>query len=156
MSRDDRGKLLREAFAERVLVFDGSYGVALTSGGLTAEDYGGAQFEGCPEALLLSRPEMVSGIHRAYLEAGADLLLTNTFGGTSIVLAEYGLEGRAGEINRAAVRIAREAAEAIATPARPRWVIGDIGPTTKAISVIGGITFDALRDSFYEQASGCR
>ncbi len=150
--RESRSRLLREALAERVLVFDGSYGVALTSAGLTAEDYGGAQFEGCPEALLLSKPQLVTDIHRAYLEAGADLLLTNTFGGTSIVLAEYGLEGRTSEINRIAARIAREAAEAIATPGKPRFVIGDLGPTTKAITVTGGITFEGLRDTFYEQA----
>ena len=151
-ARQNRSQLLREALAERVLVFDGSYGVALTSAGLTAADYGGPQFEGCPEALLLSRPEMVRDIHRAYLEAGADLLLTNTFGGTSIVLAEYGLEARTAEINHIAARIAREAADAIATPAKPRFVIGDIGPTTKAITVTGGIDFEGIRDVFYEQA----
>jgi len=148
----DRGGRLREALGDRVLVFDGSYGVALTSSGLTAEDYGGPQYEGCPEALLLSRPEVVARIHRDYLEAGADLLLTNTFGGTSIVLAEYGLEARTAEINTVAARIAREAADAYSTPARPRFVIGDIGPTTRAISVTGGITFDELARVFGEQA----
>jgi 5-methyltetrahydrofolate--homocysteine methyltransferase len=89
-------------------------------------------------------------MHRQYLEAGADLLMTNTFGGMDIVLAEYGLQARMAELAVAATRIARRAADEFSTPDKPRWVMGDMGPTTKAISVTGGITFDELVATFYE------
>jgi 5-methyltetrahydrofolate--homocysteine methyltransferase len=111
MSRENRIKLLHEALAERVLVFDGPQGTYLQGRDLTAADYGGAQYEGCPEQLTLTRPDVLRDMYRDYLEAGADLIETNTFGGMSVVLAEYGLQARVREINAAAVKLAREMAD---------------------------------------------
>src|SRR5205814_1451402 len=94
------------------------------------------------------------GIHRGYLEAGADILETNTFGGTPLVLAEYGLQEKAVEINRAAALLARAEADAFWTEDRPRFVAGSMGPTTRAITVTGGVTFEELIENYYEQAKG--
>jgi 5-methyltetrahydrofolate--homocysteine methyltransferase len=154
MNRKERIAALQEALTQRVLVLDGAMGTAIQEKNLSAADFGGPALEGCNEHLVLSKPEVIRGIHRAYLEAGADILETDTFGGTPLVLAEYGLADRALEINAAAARLAREAADALATPARPRWVAGSMGPTTKAISVTGGVTFDELIHHFYAQAKG--
>jgi 5-methyltetrahydrofolate--homocysteine methyltransferase len=150
--REDRIKLLYEAAAERILVKEGPHGSYLLAHGLTLEDYGGQQYEGCPEQLNRTRPDVIRDMHRQYLAAGADLVMTNTFGGMGIVLAEYGLHSQVRDVAAAAVRIAREAVEEFSTPSRPRWVMGDMGPTTKAISVTGGITFDELIATFYELA----
>ena len=106
--REDRIKLLHEAAAERILVIGGPYGTYLHGRDLTAEDYGGCAYEGCPEQLNVTRPDVIADAHRGYLEAGADIIATNTFGGGSIVLAEYGLEDRVREINEAAARLSRE------------------------------------------------
>nr|MDP9237000.1 homocysteine S-methyltransferase family protein [Chloroflexota bacterium] len=123
MSRSaDRTRLLHEALAERILVFDGPQGTYLQSRDLTAADYGGPEYEGCPEQLAITRPDVIADMSRSYLEAGADLIETNTFGAMSIVLAEYGLQDRMREINAAAVRIARDAAAEYETPSRPRFV----------------------------------
>lgn len=97
---------------------------------------------------------MIESIHTEYLKAGADIIETNTFGATSIVLAEYQLEHKAYEINKAAARIARKAADRFSTPEWPRFVAGSMGPTTKTLSVTGGTTFEALADSYEEQAIG--
>ncbi|MEN6532274.1 MAG: homocysteine S-methyltransferase family protein, partial [Bryobacteraceae bacterium] len=152
--RADRQRALFEALEERILVLDGALGTMLQQAGLTPADFGGPALDGCNEILVESRPDVVLGIHRAYFEAGADIVETNSFGGTPIVLAEYGLEGRALELNRAAAALACQAASEFSTPAKPRFVGGSMGPTTKAISVTGGVTFDALRDAYYEQARG--
>jgi 5-methyltetrahydrofolate--homocysteine methyltransferase len=87
----ERTELLKELLSERVLVLDGAMGTAIQSRHLTADDFGGPHLEGCNENLVLTRPDCILEIHRGYLEAGADIIETNTFGGTSIVLAEYGL-----------------------------------------------------------------
>ncbi|HLE97007.1 MAG TPA: homocysteine S-methyltransferase family protein, partial [Candidatus Thermoplasmatota archaeon] len=121
---------------------------------LTEDDFGGPEYEGCNENLVLTRPDAIRGIHRAYLEAGADIIETNTFGATSVVLAEYGLAHKAREINRVAAELARAEARAFSTEAKPRWVAGAIGPTTKTLTVTGGVTFDALRGAYREQALG--
>ena len=110
--------------------------------------------EGCNEYLNLTLPEVISDIHQTYLEAGADILETNTFGAASVVLAEYNLAHEARRINREAAQLARRAADGAATPERPRFVAGAIGPTTKTISLTGGITFDLLADAYQEQALG--
>jgi 5-methyltetrahydrofolate--homocysteine methyltransferase len=150
--RASRTKLLYEAAAERILVKEGPHGTYLQGRGLTASDYGGERYEGCPEQLNVMRPDVIRDMHRGYLEAGADLLMTNTFGGMGIVLAEYGLRDRVRELNAAAVRLAREMADQYSTPAKPRFVMGDMGPTTKAITVTGGITFEELVATYYELA----
>lgn len=127
-------------------------GTMLQQQHLTAADFGGASLEGCNEVLVKTRPDVVLAIHRAYLEAGSDIIETDTFGGTPLVLAEYGLADEAAELNRAAAQLARQAAEEYSTPSRPRFVAGSIGPTTKAITVTGGVTFPELREHFRVQA----
>jgi 5-methyltetrahydrofolate--homocysteine methyltransferase len=152
--RARRRAALEDALATRILVLDGATGTALQNVELTAEDFGGPDLEGCNENLVPLRPDVVDGVHETYLAAGADVVETNTFGGTPLVLAEYGLEAQAFEINRRAAEIARAACARHETPARPRFVCGSVGPTTKAISVTGGVTFEELRENFRVQALG--
>jgi 5-methyltetrahydrofolate--homocysteine methyltransferase len=145
---------LRAMLADRILVFDGAMGTAIQARKLGAADFGGPDLEGCNEHLNLTRPDVVAAIHAGYLEVGADVVETNTFGGTPLVLAEYGIAAKALEINRAAARLARETAARFDRPGRPRLVAGSMGPTTKTISVTGGVTFDALCDHYAVQAEG--
>ena len=151
---NERAEQLIELLQERVAVLDGSTGVFLQTQGLTAEDFGGPDLEGCNEALVLFRPDVVRSVHDAYLEAGAHIVETDTFGGTPLVLSEYGLAGKTVEINRKAAQIAREACAAWSTSARPRFVAGSMGPTTKAISVTGGATFEEMVEHYRVQAIG--
>ena len=148
------GKALRELLGQRILVLDGAMGTMLQQANLSAEDFGGAALEGCNENLVRTRPDVVLDIHRKYFEAGADIVETNSFGGAPIVLAEYGLAADAPELNRLAAQLARQAADAASTPGKPRFVAGSMGPTTKAITVTGGVTFDELRQAYYVQAKG--
>jgi 5-methyltetrahydrofolate--homocysteine methyltransferase len=152
--RESRTKLLEDLLAERILLLDGATGTAVQACDLHAEDFGGAHLEGCNENLVFTRPDVVLGIHHKYLEAGADIIETDTFGGTSIVLAEYDLQDKVFEQNKRAAELARQAAAERSTAKKPRFVAGSIGPTTKAISVTGGITFPELADSFHDQAAG--
>ncbi len=145
---------LKAILAERILVIDGAMGTQIQARNLTARDFGGPAYEGCNEHLNLTRPDVIREIHEAYLAAGADIVETNTFGGTPIVLAEYGLQDKVLEINRAGARLARAAADRFSTPDRPRLVAGAMGPTTKTLLVTGGVTFDQLAESFYLQAQG--
>jgi 5-methyltetrahydrofolate--homocysteine methyltransferase len=148
----ERQQALEQILAERVLVLDGAMGTMLQQRDLTAEDFGGPSLEGCNENLVRTRPDVVLDIHRAYFAAGSDMVETNTFGGTPLVLAEYGLEKDAHELNLTAAKLARQAAEEFSTTAKPRFVAGSIGPTTKAITVTGGVTFPQLTEEFYVQA----
>ncbi len=150
----ERTRLLEELLVERILVLDGATGTAIQGHDLTAADFGGPHLEGCNENLVITRPDVVLDIHRGYLEAGADIIETNTFGGTSIVLAEYDLQDHVHLINETAARLARQAAAEYSTSNRPRFVAGSMGPTTKAISVTGGVTFDGLVEAFHDQAAG--
>src|SRR5215470_15492994 len=145
---------IHDLLRERILVLDGAMGTVLQSKELTADDFGDPLYEGCNEYLNLTRPDVVQAIHTAYLEAGADILLTNTFGGTRIVLAEYDLQAQVRAINVAAARLAREAAAQYSTAGKPRFVAGSLGPQTKTISVTGGITFDEVMEAFYAQVLG--
>jgi 5-methyltetrahydrofolate--homocysteine methyltransferase len=147
-------KALRELLGQRILVLDGAMGTMLQQRDLTAADFGGPALEGCNEVLVDTRPDVVLDIHRKYFEAGADIVETNTFGSTPLVLAEYGLESRAHELSKKAAVLARQAAEEFSTPGKPRFVAGAMGPTTKAITVTGGVTFEGLEDSYYVQAKG--
>ena len=152
---EQRIERLRQTLSERILILDGAMGTLIQNKHLRAADFGGPELEGCNEALVLSRPELIRDIHRAYFEAGADVTETDTFGGTPLVLGEYGLQDQALRINARAAELAREAADAAeAADGRIRWVAGSIGPTTKAISVTGGIDFDGLLDTFAVQAEG--
>jgi 5-methyltetrahydrofolate--homocysteine methyltransferase len=149
-----QGLALRELLRERILVLDGAMGTMLQQENLTAEDFGGPQLEGCNENLVITRPDVVLGIHRKYLEAGSDIIETNSFGSAPVVLAEYGLGEHSRKISRIASELARKAADEFSKAGRPRFVAGSMGPTTKAISVTGGITFEQLRNNYYEQAAG--
>ncbi|MFP3440995.1 homocysteine S-methyltransferase family protein, partial [Pantoea sp. SIMBA_133] len=114
---------------------------------LTATDFGGEEYEGCNEYLSLTRPELISSIHEEYLASGADIIETNTFGATDLVLDEYDLGHLAEKLNYTSARLANEAAAKITTPNKPRFVAGAMGPTTKTLSVTGGTTFEALSNS---------
>ena len=150
----ERRTLVEQLLAERILVLDGAMGTAIQARNLNADDFGGVHLEGCNENLVLTRPDVILDIHRGYLEVGADIIETNTFGGTSIVLAEYGLQDQVHVINETAARLAKQAAAELSTTSKPRFVAGSMGPTTKAISVTGGVTFDQLIDNFHDQAAG--
>ncbi|GAA0378965.1 methionine synthase [Paenibacillus motobuensis] len=143
---------LESRMKERILILDGAMGTMIQQKDLSPADFGGEDLDGCNEMLVLTRPDVIQNIHEQYLEAGADLIETNTFGATSIVLAEYGLQDQAREINLAAARLAIAAADKYSTPEHPRYVVGALGPTTKTLSVTGGVTFDELIDSYEEQA----
>ena len=146
-----RERALRAALEQRILVLDGATGTAFQAADLGPDDFGGEELEGCNEILVDTRPDVVRDVHRAYLRAGADIVETNTFGGTPLVLGEYGLQERALELNRRAAELARQAC---AEEGPERFVCGSMGPTTKAISVTGGVTFEQLRDDYRTQALG--
>ena len=150
--REERTELLKAILDERIMVLDGAMGTMIQQRDLSANDFGGAALEGCNENLVLTRPDVIYDIHRKYFEAGADIVETDTFGGTKIVLAEYGLQDKSHELNVAAAKLARKAADEPGTPQKPRFVAGSMGPTTKAITVTGGITFAQLEQNFYDQA----
>ncbi|MGI8316343.1 methionine synthase [Halobacillus mangrovi] len=146
--------LFEEQLAKKILVLDGAMGTMLQQADLSAEDFGGEAYDGCNEYLNLTYPSLLDSIHAAYLEAGADIIETNTFGATDLVLDEYDLGYLAEEINIKAAQIAKEVASRYSTPEQPRFVAGAMGPTTKTLSVTGGTTFEALKNSYEEQARG--
>ncbi len=150
----EKTQALRELLSQRILVLDGAMGTMIQQRSLTAADFGGPALEGCNENLVRTRPDVVLDIHRAYLDSGSDIIETNTFGAMPLVLAEYGLASDARAMNRTAAQLARGAADAASTPAKPRFVAGSMGPTTKTITVTGGVTFEELRESYFEQARG--
>ncbi|HEX6900312.1 MAG TPA: methionine synthase [Thermoanaerobaculia bacterium] len=151
---EERTARLLATLDERVLVLDGATGTALQGVRLTADDFGGPELEGCNENLCITRPDVVDGVHEGYLSVGCDIVETNSFGGTPLVLGEYGLSHLAYELNRLSASIARGACARHDTPEKPRFVCGSMGPTTKAISVTGGITFEGLIENFRVQALG--
>lgn len=134
-----------------VIVFDGAMGTNLQTQNLTAEDFGGPQYEGCNEYLVHTKPEAVAKVHRDFLAAGADVIETDTFGATSIVLAEYDLADKTYYLNKTAVELAKRVAAEFSTPEKPRFVAGSITPTTK-LPTLGHIDFDTLKNNFAEQA----
>jgi 5-methyltetrahydrofolate--homocysteine methyltransferase len=140
---------LRTALAERVVVADGAMGTMLQASDPTLDDFDG--YEGCNEILNVTRPDIVTGIHDAYLEAGADCVTTNSFGANLGNLGEYGIAERIAELSEASARLARSAADRWATAARPRWVLGSIGPGTK-LPTLGHTTFRELRDTYQVNA----
>src|SRR2546427_12597820 len=126
---------LRDALGQKIVVLAGAMGTRIQAAGLTAADFGGAAYEGCNEHLNLTRPDVIRDIHAAYLDAGADVVSTNTFGCAPYVLGEYGLADRAHELSLAAARLAREAAG-------ERFVVGAMGPSTRSITVTRNVTCD--------------
>ena len=141
----------RVAAAERVIVLDGATGTGLQLLDLPDSDFDG--LEGCNEILNLSRPDAVVSLHESYLDAGADAVLTNTFGGSSITLGEYELSERTREINRESAKIARRVVDGYSSSEWPRYAIGSLGPGTK-LPTLGHVDFDALHLAYLEQARG--
>ena len=154
MNQEKNINPLKTLLRERVLVIDGAMGTSIQDRGLGPEDFGGPEYEGCNEYLVITRPDVIAEIHQTFLDAGADIIETNTFGATSVVLSEYNLDHEAHRINLEAALLARRLADAASTADKPRFVAGSMGPTTKAITVTGGITFDELAVSYQEQATG--
>ncbi|QWF85467.1 methionine synthase [Amycolatopsis sp. CA-230715] len=142
---------LLDALASRVVVADGAMGTALQAHDLTLDDFAG--LEGCNEILNVTRPDVVRGVHRGYLEAGADAVETNTFGANFANLAEYDIEDRIFELSEIGARLARETADEFATPDRPRFVLGSVGPGTK-LPTLGHAPFTRLRDAYVEEVRG--
>ncbi|HET8598735.1 MAG TPA: methionine synthase [Segeticoccus sp.] len=146
-----RSDLFRDLLASRVLVADGAMGTMLQAADPTMEDFEG--HEGCNEILNVTRPDIVRGVHEAYLEVGVDAVETNTFGANLANLGEYGISDRIRELARVGAQIAAEAAQRWSTEDHPRFVIGSMGPGTKLPS-LGHIAFATLRDAYAEQARG--
>lgn len=136
---------LRALLGSRLLIIDGAMGTMLQNVDLTMDDFAG--LEGCNEILNVTRPDVVSGIHEAYLEAGADLIETNTFGVNLAALGEYDIADRITELAAAGTRLARTAADQVSTPERPRFVLGSLGPGTK-LPTLGQIGFADIRDAY--------
>ncbi|HUC36396.1 MAG TPA: methionine synthase [Acidimicrobiales bacterium] len=149
---DERGAAYLDAASSRVVVFDGAMGTNLQLAGLGPDDFGGPELEGCNEVLVLSRPDVVAGIHSSFLSAGVDVVETDAFGAFRTVLAEYDLADRVTEINLAAARLAREAVDAVSGDGRRRWVAGNLGPGTR-FPTLGQISYRELRDAYEEQAA---
>jgi 5-methyltetrahydrofolate--homocysteine methyltransferase len=149
---EERREALVDALESRILVIDGAMGTMLQQQHLTAADFGGPVLEGCNEILVKTRPDVVLGIHRAYLEAGADIIETNSFNGTKSDLVDYGVDGESYELMAAAARMARQAADEFSTARKPRFVAGSMGPTRKSITISRTIAFDHLQQDYYDLA----
>ena len=162
---------LENLLRERVLILDGAMGTMLQGFGFSEADFRGEKYadhprdlQGCNDLLSVTQPEAVESVHRDSLAAGADIIETNTFNATRVSMADYGLEDSVYDINVAATKVARAAADAATaeTPERPRFVAGSLGPTSKTASIspdvndpaFRGVTFDELREAYKEQALG--
>ena len=148
-----------DAVEDHIVLFDGAMGTSIQRYNLTADDFGGEQYNGCNDYLSITRPDVIEAIHTSFLDVGSEVVETNTFRGNRLTLGEYGLGERALEINRAAAQIARRACDkAEARTGIPRFVAGSIGPSGKLPSGsdpdLSNITFDELADIFCEQAQG--
>jgi 5-methyltetrahydrofolate--homocysteine methyltransferase len=170
-ARPDRGQALAALLRERIAVIDGAMGTMIQTHGLQEVDYRGKEYashprdlKGCNDLLSITQPGIIEGIHRQYLQAGADIVETNTFNSTAISLADYGLEQAAYDLNLAAARVARRAADAAMgqDPARSRFVAGAIGPMTRSASMSRDVndpgarqvTFAQLEAAYYDQVRG--
>jgi len=150
-SPEERGRALRQILDQRILVIDGAMGTMIHQVPLSVDgDYEG--HENCPEILTVTRPDVIEAIHSAYFTAGADAVETNTFGATSVALADNHLHHRVHELNLRAAQIARQVADEFSTSARPRFVAGSMGPTNKDVNITGTVTFAVLQAAYYKQA----
>jgi len=136
---------------EHVLIFDGATGTNLQLHNPTADDYAG--LEGCTEILLDTHPEWIEELHASFLKVGSQIIETNSFGANQVVLADFGIADRAYELNKKAAALAKRVASSFQTPDMPRFIAGSMGPGTK-IPSLGHTTFDTLRHSYAEQATG--
>ncbi|GAB4540541.1 MAG: methionine synthase [Anaerolineales bacterium] len=159
MNRTYTNRSYLDALKERVLVFDGAMGTSLQNQNLTAEHFGGEQYNGCNDYLVISFPQAVEKVHRSFLDAGVDVLETDTFRSNRITMKEYGLQDRILEINAAAAKLARRLAdEYAAKTGQPRFVAGSIGPSGKLPSTtdpeLSNVSYDEMISVFCEQAAG--
>jgi 5-methyltetrahydrofolate--homocysteine methyltransferase len=160
---------LHKAASNRILILDGAMGTMIQAHKFSEADYRGDRFAdwhqdvvGNNDLLSLTQPQVIQDIHKVYLEAGADIVETNTFNSTATSLADYGMESLVRELNEAGAKLAREACDAIATPDRPRWVAGVLGPTSRTLSIspdvndpgARNVTFDELVDTYMEATEG--
>lgn len=167
--RQHRLELVTKCLQERILVLDGAMGTMIQRHRLDEADYRGERFRDWPrdlkgnnDLLTLTQPDIISAIHKQYLDAGADIIETNTFNSTRLAQSDYGLEAYARELNVAGAKIARAAADAHATPDKPRFVAGAIGPTNRTASIspdvsdsgFRNVSFDQLKDGYREAAAG--
>ena len=141
------------ALQRAVLIYDGATGTNLQTQDLVADDFGGVEFEGCNELLVLTRPDAIEKVHRSFLDVGVDVIETDSFGSFSVVLAEYGIADRAFELAHASAVLARRVADEYSSPSQPRFVAGSMGPGTK-FPTLGQITYDELSASYEEMAYG--
>src|SRR2546425_6219394 len=142
-----------ETLRDRIVVFDGAMGTNLQVQNLTLDDFGGLRFEGCNEHLLIPRPDAVEKVHTAFLDAGCDVVETNSFNGTPVDFAEYDMADQAYDMNVLAARLAKRIASDYATKERPRWVAGSMGPGRK-LPTLGHISFLELKAAYAEQVRG--
>nr|WP_028652140.1 methionine synthase [Nocardioides halotolerans] len=156
--RPDATEALTAALRERILVIDGAMGTAIQRDRPSEEGYRGERFADWPtdlqgnnDLLTLTQPEIIAGIHREYLDAGADIIETNTFNATAVSLADYGMEELAYELNHESARLARRAADEATTPDRPRYVAGALGPTTRTASISPDVNDPAARNISFDQ-----
>lgn len=156
--RPDATEALTATLRERIMVIDGAMGTAIQRDRPSEEGYRGERFADWPsdlqgnnDLLTLTQPEIIAGIHREYLEAGADILETNTFNANAVSLADYGMEGLAHELNLEAARLARRVADEFSTPEHPRYVAGALGPTTRTASISPDVNDPGARNVGYDQ-----
>jgi 5-methyltetrahydrofolate--homocysteine methyltransferase len=145
--------MLLDTLKERIIVFDGAMGTNLQVQNLTLDDFGGLRFEGCNENLLVTRPDAVERVHAGFLEVGCDVIETNSFNGTPVDFAEYGIADKAYEMNVLAAQLARRVAADFSTKEKPRWVAGSMGPGRK-LPTLGHISFVELKAAYREQVRG--
>jgi 5-methyltetrahydrofolate--homocysteine methyltransferase len=138
---------------EKIIVFDGAMGVSLQAAGMSIDDWGGPQFENCSENLLYTRPDVVEKVHTSFLDIGCDVIETNSFGGSEVVLTEFGIAAKTYDVNKKAAELAKRVASDYSTPDKPRFVAGSIGPGTK-LPTLGHITYRDLKDAYREQVRG--
>jgi 5-methyltetrahydrofolate--homocysteine methyltransferase len=142
-----------ELLKEKIIVFDGAMGSNLQALNLSIDDWGGPQFENCSENLLYTRPDAIETVHRGFLDVGCDVIETNSFGGSEVVLTEFGIAEKTYDVNLKAARLAKRLTNDYSTPDKPRFVAGSIGPGTK-LPTLGHITYPALKDAYREQVRG--
>jgi 5-methyltetrahydrofolate--homocysteine methyltransferase len=138
---------------ERIVVFDGAMGTNLQVQNLSLDDFGGLRFEGCNENLLVTRPDAVEKVHAGFLEVGCDVIETNSFNGTPVDFAEYGIADKAYDMNVLAARLAKRVAADFASKSKPRWVAGSMGPGRK-LPTLGHISYVELKAAYREQVRG--
>ena len=138
---------------ERIVVFDGAMGSNLQALDLSIDDWGGPNFENCSENLLYTRPDAIETVHRSFLDVGCDVIETNSFGGSEVVLAEFGIADKTYDVNKKAAELAKRLASDYSTYDKPRFVAGSIGPGTK-LPTLGHITYPALKEAYREQVRG--